>query len=139
MANTIQADIEKAWIERLEMLITTPATKIAYPNVKFKHGGNKPYLVFKIFPASTTTHLIGSDAPKVYMGVLQITVIEKEGVGQQQASKLAGQIADHFKMGTRVEYGSIASHVPQQPSILAGVQDKTKFMVPVQVPYFTSH
>jgi len=139
MVDTVQADIEKAWGDHLATLVTSPVTKVAYPNVKFKQAGSKPYLELRFFPASTITNLVGSDAPKIYVGVIQITVMAKEGKGSGEALMIAGQIVDHFKMGVRVEYGSIASHVPRQPSILAGVQDKSQFMVPVQVPYFTSH
>ena len=137
MADTVQADIEKAWGDHVGALTTSPATDIAYPNVSFKPANNKPYLELRYFPATTVTNTYGNDEPKIYSGTVQITVVSKSGKGSDESAKLAGQVVDHFKMGTRVTEGSLASHVPRQPSINAAFQEKSKLLTPVLIPYRT--
>ena len=138
MADTIQSDIETALFSHLETLVTSPVTDIAYPNVKFKPG-TKPYLQVLMFPAETNTHLLGATAPKVYLGHIQITVISKIGKGTAESAKIAGQVVDHFKMGTRVTEGTLRAHVPRQPSINPSFTQKEAFYTPVRIPYFSSN
>jgi hypothetical protein len=104
-----ETDLVEGLFAHLHAMTLTPALPIAWPNVKFEPGAGQRYLRVSFMPTSTTGVGLADDSSNQHRAILQIDVmtpITTKGEGIKAPLDIAGQVASHFKRGTRLYRGS---------------------------------
>jgi hypothetical protein len=86
----------------------TPACPVAWPNVKFDAPAGQRYLRVSFMPTSTLGVGLADDSSNQHRAILQIDVmtpVTSSGEGITAPLAIAGQVATHFKRGTRLYRG----------------------------------
>lgn len=135
MATHIQALIDAALHDHLKTLTLPHCSAIAFPNVNFKAPSAAPYLRVQQFPNKPINPRIAYGKDPVREGLYQVSVFTPAGAGAIETTDLAGLVADHFTRGTKLTAGTLEVLVLEEPTIAPGLQEKTRFQIPVTVPW----
>jgi hypothetical protein len=103
---------------------------IFYPNV---NQGTIPseYLKINVMPVPTAT--IGVKTVKIRSGLIQITVVTKDNIGELRAATIAQLVMTAFARGTTLSDGT---RISKEPYASAGFNDgKGHYHMPVTIQY----
>lgn len=136
------ASIEDALFTHLALLVTTPATLVAWPDLPFAPDIAAPYLEPFVLPNQTDLAGLGTGAARRHFGLLQVTVRAGEGTGAATTSQIADQIIEHFAPDTVISANSIRVRIgafnggPAVPYRSQGFNENGYRVVPVTIPYW---
>jgi len=130
---SIEASIEAALFGRVVTLDLLGDPPLAWPNKYFKPNG--PYVRIDHLPNSTTRLFIGSVAPQLWQGILQLTVVTPLNGGATTATELAGSIAEHFDADLALYGDGVKVRIQRAPDVMAPVKADATWSVRVDVYY----
>ena len=122
-------DMETALISRLNTITGNP--DIAWPNIEFRPSGE--YLRPAFLPSDTIPAALGASGLDETNGVYQVDCFTERGAGR---STLVDTVADHFKRGTVITYGSVNMRV-RSVSIGASRDEGAYYVTPITVNWQT--
>jgi len=134
MAANIYEQIDNTLFGHLKAMSLPSGVQIAWPNVVFK-GGKKTYLEVQSFRNQPEDVVVKEDAEPIRRGILQISVHGPSKEGSSKTALLAGQVADHFKRGTRLSMGALQIRIMQTPSVAGELQEDSRSITPVSVAW----
>lgn len=132
---TIEASIQTALFARAASLVLSPVHPVAWPNVSFTVPASKKYVRVTHFPNSTDRLYLGNNDPHRHQGILQLTVVAPINSGEALAREIAGQIADHFRAGLKLNSSGVRVNVTKRPNTGSVVIDTTEIRIPVSIAY----
>lgn len=139
---TVETSIERALLARAATLPLSPALPIAWPNEHFPGlnagGAQKPlpksYLEVTHFPNKPDRIFI-SDQAHERRGILQVSLRTPIGEGPDAAREIAGRIAEHFAVDTRLARDGIAVRIYEAPEVHGGLAEDNHWHIPISVRY----
>ena len=106
----------------------------SFPNVGFMPPNDGNYLKVSFQPNETETYS-HKDGPYRYLGLYQITITTKSGMGEIEAVRQASLVARHFEYLTQLTTPSGVVKVTSRPSVRPGIQGKNTYEIPVTIRY----
>lgn len=94
------------------------------------------YLRVSHLPNQTQRLFINS-ATNRRPGILQISVVVPLNVGASAATRVAGQVAEHFSMDLRMTSGGVSVRITKAPDIAPALKEDAAWIVPVSVSFET--
>lgn len=138
MATTIEQSIEAALFAHVAALEFDDDVPVEYPNTPFPgEGQDKPatYIEVRHFRnANQRMSMKGSD-PHLRQGILQLTVITPLNAGPNNATALAGQVAQQFPADLALFSAGVKIRVQAAPDVLSADKTDVSWDVPVSVRY----
>lgn len=135
---TIEEKIERALLAHVALLDLDPDVPLALPNVPFPpQGQDKPptYIEVLHFRNANRRLFLKGSAPHLRQGILQLTVITPLNRGPQDATELAGQVAEHFPADLDLFEDGVRVRIQQAPDVMAPDKTDVSWDVPVSVRY----
>jgi hypothetical protein len=139
----VEAQITEALLDRVKALGVSLSLPVAYPDVVFpKAGQTKPDSYLDVSVLRAQTQGIGISAWDEHAGILQVTVVTKQGGGAIAPSALADAVAAWFPQyagtsGTRLVNGAVTVTVYETPSVASPIADAPYTRTPVSIRYRT--
>ena len=118
---TIPEQIEAALFARVLALDVTGSPPLAWPNTTFpEEGQEKPatYVEVRHLPNRNSRFLLSGAAPHLRQGILQLTIYTPLTDGPAPATKLAGELAEHFPADLALFEDDIKVRIQQAPDII---------------------
>ncbi len=109
---------------------------IAWPAEKFT-AVTSGYIRVGTVSAAPNPELIATGKKHTRRGFLMLTLVMPLGQDSSVFVDLAGQIAEHFKEGETVHYGSVCVTITSAPHVMDGYEDGGYWNVPVRIPWRT--
>lgn len=138
-ATQVDSKIQRALLEHLKGVVTSPSMAIAYPDVDFLRpeldGVKLPYLEASIFFAPTETTAVGASASNTINGFLQVDVVYPQGAGAIEPANVAGQVISHFKRGTVLTEGGVKVCINRAPYKMSPIKDPPYTRTPVTIRF----
>lgn len=135
-ATGIEGKIAEALLQRLAALVLSPALPVAYPDIVFPPVGTpQPTTWLEAAFMRAATAAVGVSKWNEHPGILQVTVVAKQGAGAIASANVADQIADWFKRGTRLVDGGVQIDVYAPPQIASSYADDPYTRTPVSIRY----
>lgn len=107
---------------------------VAWPNIDFTPPSDGKYLRASFQPNRTETPYLEGSAYR-FLGLLQITVVVPDGVGEIIAQAEGSRIARHFGYGTLITSASGDIHITEHPTVSGGLHAGADYELPVTVRY----
>lgn len=127
------ARIADALLWHLSQIDLTPARPLAWPGKSFSPVVGTPYLFATYMPNATTSTGLAFNAPRDFRGLFQVSVFWPAGRGIVYPLELAGSVAAHFKMGTRIMRSGLKVELNQPPEVAPPIEQPDWLQVPVTV------
>lgn len=137
MANTQDADIQSAFMQKLGTLSNSPTLRVALENENFSPNTDEIWLKPNMLPVRTRTVELGDNGQNEKGGIFQITVYAPKNTGPGAGLAVVGKLLDLFKRGTSLSYGSVVGIRLLAPYRGPGIPEDAWWGVPVSVPWFT--
>ncbi|WP_288639216.1 DUF4128 domain-containing protein [uncultured Comamonas sp.] len=119
-------------------LLTLPgAPSIAWEDVAFTPTVGQAYLQVNQLRNTPIDHAESLDV-REDRGILQVTVVHPAGGGKVAALELAHKVAQHFALGTRLEFAGGAVTVYHSPDIGTAYPDEGWLRIPVSIRWTTA-
>lgn len=135
-ATTTEGRIAEALLGRLEDLVLAPPLMVMMPNLVFANPQQGMWLEAAILDAPAVADGLGFPSTTTYSGILQVTVVDNEGRGPQNAREVAGAVRAWFARGTSLYSDDGALRVDvTQPTIAAAILDKPYWRTPVSIRF----
>lgn len=118
---TIEESIETALFTHALALDVTGDPPLVWPNIEFPEPGDeKPstYVAVAHFPNSNTRLILNGAGPHLRQGILQLTIYTPLLGGSRPATKLAGEIAEHFPADLALFEDGIKVRIQRAPDVL---------------------
>lgn len=118
---TIQESIETALFSHTLALDVTGDPPLVWPNTEFPESGSeKPltYVEVAHFPNSNTRLILNGAGPHLRQGILQFMIYTPLLGGATPATKLAGEIAEHFPADLALFEDGIKVRIQRAPDVL---------------------
>lgn len=109
---------------------------IAWPAEKFT-AVTSGYIRVGHVSSSPNPELIAAGKKHTRRGVLMLTLVMPMNQNSIVFIDQAGQIAEHFKEGDTVRYGSVCVTITANPHVMDGYEDGGYWNVPVRIPWRT--
>lgn len=113
---TIEEKIEAALFARVRELDLDGSPPFAWPNTSFKPPVGS-YVRVDHLPNRNARLFIGSTAPHLRQGILQLTVVTPLNGGNSLATGLAGAIAEHFAADLAMFEDDVKVRVQKAPDV----------------------
>lgn len=111
----------------------------AWPGQVFEVSGAgslpQPYLRIGRVSVPPVRRLIAAGKPHERTGSLMITLVHPLGQDVSVYDQIAGTIAEHFRDGTEMPYGSVCVKVRSYPHVGDGYEENGFWTVPVRIPW----
>lgn len=127
--------IQEALIAKMREFSASPAVDVAYPDEKYDPKSDEPYLEVQISLSPTETPHVNFDAPVVFRGFLQVTVVYPRYHGDNNYLPLVDDVIAHFTRGTRMYAGSVRVDIDREPYSSGPLRDGSWSRVPVTIEY----
>lgn len=125
----------KIWLAmRIKIQSLNVGLTVAWPAQK-TIPADKDYLSISNVSAPPERVLIKSGQKHNRTGQLILTAVHRLGQNVEVYSAKAGEIADHFKDGTRMSYKGVCVEVTAQPQVQSGYRDNGYWHTPVIIPW----
>lgn len=118
---TIEESIETALFEHTLTLDVTGDPLLVWPNTEFPEpGSEKPLTYVEVvhFPNSNTRMMLKGIDPHFRQGILQLTIYTPLLGGANPATKLAGEIAEHFPADYMLFEDTIKVRIQRAPDVI---------------------
>lgn len=125
-----QSEINQSIRALVAQIAKREGLKVAWPNIVFDDI-NAPYLQMHIMPASTENMGLALDMP-ILKGVIQINLVGKVGIGDEQLSLIADNIKTQLENGLTLTDTLYLNSEPSQFPPLAG---DTHYTIPIRTSY----
>lgn len=136
---TIEERIERALFESVAALQLDGAPLIAWPNVAFAPASPKTtHLRVEHFRNANTRLFLGSAAPHLRQGILQLTVVAPLAEGPSTATWIAASIADQYPADLMLYSEGLKIRIQRAPDVMTAEKTDTSWSVRVDV-YYDSH
>lgn len=109
---------------------------VAWPGIEFRLGNYSSYVRPRLLPARSAASGLGTAANNDHTGIYQVDVFWTENKGESLAFARAGEIALHFKRGTRLADNGYVVSVNDPPSLSPSLTANGFVQVPVSIPYW---
>jgi len=127
----------------LALKLRVESLPIAYPKawpgetfeVPASGGLPQPYLRIGRINVAPVRQMIAVGKAHERTGSLMITLVHPLGQNVSVYDQIAATIADHFRDGTEMRYGSVCVSVTSFPHVQEGYEDNGYWTVPVRVPW----
>lgn len=96
-----------------------------------------PFIRVGHVPAAPSRQLIANGKQHVRTGRLVLTLSYPIGQDISVYNEIAGKIAEHFKDGTSMRYGTVCITVRSYPEVQAGYEESGYWNVPIMVPWWS--
>lgn len=133
---TTEALISKALNDKLTALVFSPALPISWPNLSFTPPATTYLRVSNLL--NTPQRLaIGNGDPVLQQGIFQVTVSAPTNGGELPALEIAGQIVDHFALGTMLDFtgGRVRIDTPANAGSPLKSPDGSRWEIPVSIAW----
>ncbi len=131
-----KGDIADVLLTRgLAMTIGNPVLKVYQQGVNEPANAEKDYLALQYVPNDSSNLYVGTDAPSLHQGFLQVTVVGSSGKGTVRLHDLAGEVIEAWKKGTKLSGTGFRLKVPRQPTERGPTKDGKNYRIPVLIPY----
>ncbi len=128
------ATIKQALTAETEAIDFDPAMRIAYPRINFIPNNNETYLEIRHFPNTNINPTWGRD--KTMQGIWQVSVVVNgDQYGDIPPTEIASIIAEHFHKNKRIACDGSFIKIYQHPTVLTPVDEPSKTIYPVSIPY----
>lgn len=134
---TVEEKIEAALFARVRTLDLDGDPPLAWPNIAFKPPAG-PYVRVEHLPNRVTRLFLKGSAPHLRQGILQLTVVTPLNAGPEDATALAGAVAEHFPADLALYEDGIKVRVQRAPDVMPAEKSDTSWSVRVDV-YYDSH
>lgn len=129
----------KEWLairNHLTSFFTAQGKPVAWPNEAFQRP-EPDEIFFRVtqLPNVNSRLFIGSNAPHMRQGLIQVDVYTPKNQGFTPARELAGKVAAHFPVDFSMRYDDMALTVYKAPDVSEGFADDTHWQTPVTVSY----
>lgn len=129
---TVEATIADGLLRALSNAPIGLFVPIVYPNMPFQPAG-ETYLRASYVPSATSSvDLVQWDR---HSGILQIDVMWPENRGVSGGLRLADEIAQYFKRGTRIVESGTVIQILRTPGVGGPIVDPPYQQIPVSVYY----
>lgn len=118
----------------LDFPVAMPAEKFTAP---YEATSLDPYLRVGRVAVDPLPVMIEDGRRHTRTGTLIITLVHPLGQDVSVYDELAGQIAEHFADGTRMQYNGVCVRVTAHPHVQPGFEDNGYWTVPVTIPWYT--
>jgi hypothetical protein len=134
MATGDEARVYQIMLDAVKDFNDLPANgfRVSIPNKDFDPT-TFPYLDVQDFRADRNGQHLGST--KFVVGIFQVTVIDKRGVGIVAAKEVASRLIDEFPMGRRLIDGDLCVQIVKQVNERPPIYEDTEIRIPVTIPY----
>lgn len=122
--NSIPLDFDKAW--PAEAFATSYAGEKLLPFLRIGSVSVAPVPVF-----------IEHGKRHIRTGTIIITLVHPMGQLSSVYDEHAGQIAQHFRDGTMMDYDGVCVKITAQPHVQPGYEDNGYWQVPISIPWRT--
>lgn len=129
----------------LKALVLSPVLPIAWRNVPYDPVAGAPYLAPTLLANTTDLMAVGTNSPRRFRGLYQVTIFGVEGIGALADEERADAISEHFspkglgldipRNGLSVQIGS-ADGSSGIPRIAPPIRTNGWIATPVTVPWF---
>src|SRR5699024_2809421 len=109
---------------------------IAWPAEKFT-ALTSGYIRVGHVTAAPNPEMLATGKKHTRRGFLMLTLVMPLGQDTSVFIDQAGQIAEHFKDGYTVRYGSVCVTITSAPHVMDGYEDGGYWNVPVRIPWRT--
>lgn len=109
---------------------------IAWPAETFSAVASG-YIRVGTVSSSPNPELIATGKKHTRRGFLMLTLVMPMQPNTSISIDQAGQIAEHFKEGDTVRYGSVCVTITANPHVMDGYEDGGYWNVPVRIPWRT--
>lgn len=133
MSAKIETSIWLAIKSRIDAL-PLPYEKV-WPGSAFEVTSIAPYLRIGRVTVAPVRRLIADGKPHERTGVLMVTLVYPLGQNVSVYDQVAATIAEHFKDGTKMSYGSVCVTVRSYPHVGDGYEENGWWTVPVRIPW----
>jgi len=136
---TPEADIADALLSAVSTIAGTLALPVAMPGIVFPPADHPEYseqvhLEVRHFRNTNISAWWGTEV--IYIGILQISVIDPTQVGEIAPTEYAGQIAEAFKKNRVIQTTEGKRiQVYENPTVLSSIEYGQKTAYPVSIPY----
>lgn len=124
--------------QALEVALNTWAiannTVISWQNIPYKPTEGTSYVRASLIPAETLNPTLG-DSFNRKIGIFQLLVYVKEGIGNAAAETLADSLLNYFARGESFVANSITVRILESPSVSPALNDGGWYILPVSVRY----
>lgn len=132
---TVPTSIERALFEHLRDIDLDPALQIAWPNIAFSSPVGASYLRVDHLRNDNTRYFARGDAPSLYQGILQITVVSPLNRNPQEVTEVAGLVAEHFPPDLDLFEDGVRVRIPKWADISSPDKTDASWNVMVSVRY----
>ena len=129
---SVFADIDSALDARLNTLASPPP--VAWENKTYEPSMGTLYLRPTSLPGESKQATLGDNGTDENVGVYQVDVFAKLGLGKKAAIVQADLVADHFKRGTLLTYNSRNVRI-KSASRKVGAPDNGWYKIIVEIVY----
>jgi len=130
--STVFKDIKAALDVRLSTMTGLPS--VAWQNTSYEPVLGTTYLRPTVLPGNTVGATLGSSGSDEHVGVYQIDIFTKAGIGRGVATVLTDTIGDHFKPVTELVYNAQTVRCVSV-SIGAAREGDGWYQIPVDINY----
>lgn len=111
-----------------------PALPVAFENAPFDPTGKDTYL--KAFMLPARSQALTLDGPnRTYLGLFQVSIVTKTGVGAGAAEGIAAELESQFPVQLRMTSGAFAVQVIEPMSAATAITDGATLILPVSCNY----
>lgn len=136
MSEPVNAAIINGLCGHLRQIPLAPSRPIAYPLNVFSPVSKVPYLQARPLLRADPSHApLDPDGTSEHRGIFQVDVVWPKDDGELKAVRIASEVAQHFKNGTKISQSGFHIRVAKPPSIRPVVQDEPWIRVPVRISY----
>jgi len=133
----VNTDVENALFEAVySMFNDDPILGVipySMPNRKIDPPETARYIRVDHFRNNNQNYAWGSGT--VYLGILQLTLVDQANVGTGEATELCDRIASHWPKGRELRSGAAIVKIEVEPDVLSPLQDGHKNETPVSIRY----
>lgn len=133
---SVETTIEAALFGRVRTLDLDGDPPVAWPNRAFTPPGT--YIRVEHLPNRVTRLFLKGSDPHLRQGILQITVVTPLNAGPEDATALAGAVAEHFPADLALYEDGIKVRVQRAPDVMPAEKSDTSWSARVDV-YYDSH
>jgi len=120
---------------KLQALTLSPGLTIAYPNEDFTPPTGDNYLSTSLFRNDPLAATMGGTGKTRHMGIFQIMLHAKRNQDFAVAQEIAGDIANHFELGTSMTNNGFTVRVERPPSVGSDISraDEPLMLIPISI------
>lgn len=137
MIPKIETSLWLAFKDRITSMPLTIAKAWPGETFTFPTAGGKPLPFLRVgrVSASPIRQMLAAGQAHERNGFIIVTLVYPLGQSVSVYDEIAGTIAEHFKDGTALNYGSVCAIVTSYPHVAEGYTENGYWEIPVRIPW----